>query len=280
VDPGVAAAVLAASLLHASWHALVKSSGDRVVALAGMSVVSGAVALGVIPFVRLPTALAAAVIAGSVLLHGGYKLALAHLYARADLSQAYPVARGLTPVIATGFGLFFLGEFPASMGLLGIIAIAAGVAGLMLERRAERMRLSTLGAAVAAGTAVAAYSVLDAYGVRVNGDWLGFTAWLVACDSAAFSAYAVATRGSAARRIWRREWGRTLVSGLLGIAAFGVFMWALGRAQVGPVTALRETSVIFAAILGAMLLKERMSAVRWMCAAAVMAGAVAISLSR
>lgn len=280
MDPGVAAAVLAASLLHASWHALVKSSGDRVVALAGMSVVSGAVALGVIPFVRLPTALAAAVIAGSVLLHGGYKLALAHLYARADLSQAYPVARGLTPVIATGFGLFFLGEFPASMGLLGIIAIAAGVAGLMLERRAERMRLSTLGAAVAAGTAVAAYSVLDAYGVRVNGDWLGFTAWLVACDSAAFSAYAVATRGSAARRIWRREWGRTLVSGLLGIAAFGVFMWALGRAQVGPVTALRETSVIFAAILGAMLLKERMSAVRWMCAAAVMAGAVAISLSR
>ena len=275
MEAGVAAAVLAASLLHAGWHALVKSSGDRVVALAGMNLVSGTVALSLLPFVRLPTLTAMVVIGFSVVLHGAYKLALAELYGRADLSQGYPLARGMTPIVATLLGLVFLGETPAGWRIAGIVAIAAGIALLFFERGARPLTSGSFAAALAVGTTVAAYSVLDAYGVRLNGDWLGFTAWLVACDSVAFVAYALLARKRAAAT-WRAAWARTLVSGVLGVVAFGVFMWALGRAQVGPVTALRETSIVFAAVIGAVLLKESMTRARYAAVAIVMAGTVAI----
>jgi drug/metabolite transporter (DMT)-like permease len=276
LEAAVAAAVLGASLLHATWHALVKSSGDRVVALAGMNLVSGAVAIALLPFVRLPTPDAALVIAASVLLHGAYKLALAQLYSRADLSQGYPLARGLTPIMATFLGMAFLAELPDARRLAGILAVCAGIAGLLFERGARPVRAPALAAALAVGAAVAAYSVLDAYGVRVNGDWLGFTAWLVTCDSALFVGYALATRRRGALTRWRRDWRVTLASGLLGVASFGVFLWALGRAPVGAVTALRETSVVFAAIIGAAFLKEPMSRARALCAASVMAGTLLI----
>jgi len=280
VDPGIAAAVLAAALLHASWQALVKSSGDGVVALAGMNLVSGTVALTLLPFVRPPTPTAALIIAFSLLLHSGYKIALAQLYARADLSVGYPLARGLTPIFAVALALLFLGEVPRGPTLAGVIAISLGIAGLVLERAARGVSAASLAAAVVVGLSVAAYSALDAYGVRLNGDWLGFTAWLVVADSALFLAYALATRRGKALSQWRRAWGRTLVSGALGLASFGVFMWALARAQVGAVAALRETSIVFAALVGTLVLKERMTRARAVSVVLVAAGAAAIALIR
>jgi drug/metabolite transporter (DMT)-like permease len=276
VTVGIAAAVLAAALLHASWQALVKVSGDGVVALAGMNLVSGAVALSLLPFVALPTPAAALIIAASLFLHAGYKITLASLYARAELSVGYPLARGLTPVFAALLALVFLGEVPGHGTTAGVLAIAAGIA--ILVRR--WVSAASLGAAVAVGLFVASYSTLDAYGVRINGDWLGFTAWLIAADSAMFVAYARVTRGRKATVLWRGAWGRTLVSGLLGLASFAVFMWALARAQVGAVAALRETSIVFAAAIGSLALKERMTQARAVSTALVAGGAAAIALVR
>jgi drug/metabolite transporter (DMT)-like permease len=277
VEAGVAAAVLGASLLHAAWHALVKSSGDRVVALAGMNLVSGTVALALVPFVALPPAPVMAVIMVSVLVHGAYKLALATLYSGAELSRAYPLARGITPIMAMALGFALLGDRPGAVALAGILVVSAGVLGLLFERSAVRLSPLKLGAAVGSGTAVAVYSVIDAYGVRLTGDWLGFTAWLVACDSCAFVVYAIATRRREAFRIWRSRWGRTLVSGMLGSVSFGIFMWALSRAQVGAVAALRETSILFAALIGVALLKERMTPARGVSAALVTLGVAALA---
>ena len=280
MDPTVAAAVLAAALLHASWQALVKSSGDGVVALAGMNLVSGAVAIALLPVVRPPIPAAWLVIAASLVLHSGYKIALAQLYARADLSVGYPVARGLTPVFATALALLFLGEVPRGATLVGVIAISLGIAGLVFERGTRGVSAASLLAAVVVGLSVAAYSALDAYGVRLNGDWLGFTAWLVVVDSGVFLAYALATRRGKALAQWRQAWGRTLISGALGLASYGVFMWALARAQVGAVAALRETSIVFAAILGTLVLNERMSGVRLLSVLFVACGVAAIALLR
>jgi drug/metabolite transporter (DMT)-like permease len=280
VDAGVALAVLAAALAHATWHALVKSSDDRVVALAGMSLVSGALALAALPFVALPRPAVLVVIAFSVLLHIGYKLALAHLYDKADLSRAYPLARGITPVLAMILGFVFLSEKPSAATVAGVAVISLGIAGLIFERRASILSLGATLAAVAVGGAVAAYSALDAYGVRLNGDWLSFTAWLVACDSGLFVVYSLATRKQVTLATWRAEWGRTLISGLLGSVAFCVFLWALGRAQVGAVSALRETSMVFSALIGVVALKERMSAARAFAVAMVLGGTAAIALAR
>jgi len=280
VDTGVAVAILAAALLHASWQALVKSSGDGVVALAGMNLVSGTLAIALLPFVQAPTLAAALVIALSLLLHSGYKIALAQLYARADLSVGYPLARGLTPTFATALALIFLEEVPRGATLAGVFAISLGIAGLVFERGRRMVSGATVVAAIVVGLTVAAYSALDAYGVRLNGDWLGFTAWLVVADSTLFLAYALATRRSKAFAQWRRDWRRTLVSGALGIASYGVFMWALARAQVGAVAALRETSIVFAALVGTLMLNERMTGARSLSILLVAAGAAAIALIR
>jgi uncharacterized membrane protein len=279
MEGGVAAAVLAAALLHAGWHALVKSSGDQVIALAGMNLVSGAAALAVIPFVKPPNSAAAAVIAVSVLLHVGYKVALARLYGRADLSIAYPAARGITPVVATLIALAAMGERPGLLAAGGVLAISLGILCLLRGAVAAIPR-PALAAAIVAGSAVALYSVLDAYGVRINRDWLGFTAWLVASDSAVFVAYALATRGAAAALAWKQNWMRTLGSGLLGTVSFCVFLWALGRAQVGPVSALRESSIVFAALIGMTFLGERRTVSRAFAIVLVMLGAGAIALAR
>ncbi len=280
MDPIVVAAMLAASLLHASWHALVKTSGDRIIALAGMNAVSGTVALALLPFAGSLPATAYAVIAASVFLHAGYKIALARLYRVADLSQAYPLARGLTPILAAVLALLALGERPDASAAAGLLVLSLGILALAFEGRGARMQSRALLAALATGGMVACYSVVDAFGVRMSGTWFGFTVWLVAADSLAFVGYAMATRGTQTLATWRGEWRRVLVSGALGTASFGVFMWALGAAPVGPVTALRETSVIFAALIGTLVLGEKGGVVRFGAAAAVACGVGLIALAR
>jgi drug/metabolite transporter (DMT)-like permease len=280
MDGLVALAVLGASLLHASWHALIKSSGDQLSSLAGMNLVAGAVALTALPFVSLPAPSVFAVIAGSVLLHAGYKIALAGLYGRADLGQAYPLARGLTPIMATLLGLAVLRELPGGTALAGIALISLGIMALFVEKTVKRLTRAVLIYAALVGSTVAAYSVIDAYGVRRHGDWIGFTAWLVALDCAAFVSYAWVVRGRRMISVWRADQLKTFGSGLLGLASFAVFMWALARAPVGAVSALRETSVIFAAILGAVFLGEAATWRRYAAAAIVMLGVVVVSVAR
>jgi drug/metabolite transporter (DMT)-like permease len=280
MDPTVVAAMLAASLLHASWHALVKTSGDRVVALAGMNLVSGAVAVALLPVAGALPVPAYALIAGSVILHGGYKLALARLYRLSDLGQAYPLARGFTPLIAAALAFVFIGESPDAGTLAGLLLVCVGILALGFDKRESRPPLAALGAALLTGATVACYSVVDAYGVRLVGSWFSFTVWLVTADSLVFVGYALATRGASTLRAWKDGWQRVIVSGALGVASFGVFMWALGVAPVGPVSALRETSVLFAAIIGAVALGERAGRLRYAAACAVMAGVGLIAVAR
>lgn len=280
MDVIVVFAVLAASLLHASWHALIKSSGDQISSLAGMNLVAGIAACAVLPFVSPPSLAVFAIIAGSVLLHAGYKIALASLYGRAELGQAYPIARGLTPIMATVLGLAVLREWPGTVVLSGIALISLGIMALFVERSVKRLSAYALVPALLVGTTVAAYSVVDAYGVRRHGDWLGFTAWLVALDCAAFVSYAGFVRGRTLVTVWKRDRLKTFGSGFLGLASFGVFMWALSRAPVGAVAALRETSVIFAAVLGALFLGEVATWRRYAAAATVMLGVIVVSAAR
>lgn len=276
----VVVAVLAASLLHASWHALIKSTGDRVVSLGGMSVVSAGTALALLPLTKPLPAMAFWIIAGAVVLHFSYKLTLARLYREADLGQAYPLARGLTPLMATALAFLAIGEVPNSLAITGIALVCGGLALLAFEGHGQGVSLITFGAALATGLAVAGYSVVDAYGVRMTGDAFSFTVWLIVIDSCVFIAYTIATRREQALRAWVAGWGRVLISGWFGVISFGVFMWALGRAPVGAVSALRETSVLFAAVIGAVVLGERATWMRYTAAAAVTTGVGVIALVR
>lgn len=195
--------LLLASLLHALWHSLVKYGTDRVVVLAGMGLVAAVAAGCVLPFLPFPALKVWLVIAGAVALHVGYKFALARSYAFGDLGQAYPLARGFVPLFSTAIAFIFLAQTPTSSQLLGIAFVSAGLmwlSGHAIRRGVDRRIFL---AAMAAGFTVAGYSVVDAYGTRLNGDWASFTAWLIVADSLTFLLLIYCVKGG---RLWQELW--------------------------------------------------------------------------
>ena len=269
--------MLIAALLHASWHALVKSGTDQMIVLAGMGLVAAFVAACALPFVATPSTSVWLIIACSVGLHLGYKLGLARSYALGDLGQAYPLARGLVPLFATVIAFLFLGQEPSGFQIAGIFIVSSGILWLAVHsiRRGVDQRIFI--AAATAGLAVAAYSTVDAYGVRIAGDWLSFTAWLIFVDSGSFFILIYLVKRDA---LWADLWKwriRTLVSGLFGTMSFSVFIWALSRSPVGPVSALREASVLFATLIGIAFYREPRSWQRVGAAVTIMLGLIVIA---
>jgi drug/metabolite transporter (DMT)-like permease len=284
LDPLTIILMLMAALLHAGWHSLVKAGGDQMATLAGMGMVASVAALAALPFVPLPPPAVWPVLAVSVALHVGYKLCLSHAYAHGDLGEAFPLARGMVPLFATAIALMTLGQVPSPGQALGIAAVSAGILAVMLDRQGRRGRRSRANwrlwaAAAGAGLAVAGYSVLDAYGIRVFGDWRGFTAWLIVIDNIVFLGTSRLARGPALWRDLMAIKGRVLASGALGLASFCVFLWALSRGPVGAVSALRETSILFAIGLGVLLHHEALSAARLAGAVLMILGVLAIAAS-
>ncbi|MFL5042766.1 MAG: EamA family transporter [Xanthobacteraceae bacterium] len=270
--------MLLAALLHAGWHSLVKSGADQMVTLAGMGMVASLAAVAALPLVPVPPPAVWPVLAVSVALHVGYKLCLSRAYAHGDLGEAFPLARGMVPLFATVIALTTLGQVPSTGQALGIGAVSAGILAVMLDRQTQaNWRLWM--AAAGAGLAVAGYSVLDAYGIQVFGDWLGFTAWLIVIDNIVFLATSRLALGAALSRHRGAMKGRVLASGALGLASFCVFLWALSRGPVGAVSALREVSMLFAIGLGALLHQEALSAARLAGALLMVLGVVAIAAS-
>lgn len=268
--------MLLAALLHAGWHSLVKAGADQTVTLAGMGLVASVAALAALPFVPLPPTMLWPVLAASVALHVGYKLCLARAYANGDLGEAFPLARGMVPLFATTLAVATLGQVPSLGQSLGIGLVSTGLLMVMLERQRQPNWL-LWSAAAGAGLAVAGYSVLDAYGIRLFGTWLGFTAWLIVIDNMVFLTLTRLQRGP---MLWRQlaatRW-RVLASGALGLASFCVFLWALSRGPVGVVSALRETSMLFAIVLGVLLHRETLSVARVAGALLMVSGVAAIA---
>ena len=273
------ALMLCAAALHASWHALVKSSDNQLTVLTGMSMVATVAAVIGLPFVAFPPAAVWPVLGASLLFHSGYRFCLAQAYAHGDLGAAYPLARGLVPLFATGVGVLALNQTLSPGQLLGVIVVSAGVCGLTIEA-VRKLQGRLLLAAAGVGIMVTGYSVLDSYGVRLAGNWLSLTLWLITVDSGSFVALMFIIRG---KPLWNelsaiRE--RTLVSGLLGVLSFVVFLWALSRGPVGAVTALRETSVLFAVLIGMALYREKRAFHRFAAAFLIIGGVVLIAAAR
>src|SRR5262245_26683013 len=216
--------MLLAALLHAGWHSLVKAGADQTVTVAGMGLVASGAAVAALPFVPLPPVELWPVLAASVALHVGYKICLARAYAHGDLGEAFPLARGMVPLFATTLALVTLGQVPSVGQSAGIGLVSAGLLLVMLERQRGPNRggpnWRLWSAAAGAGLAVAGYSVLDAYGIRRFGTWLGFTAWLIVLDTTVFLTLCRLQRGP---KLWHdlmATRARVIASGLLGLASF------------------------------------------------------------
>jgi drug/metabolite transporter (DMT)-like permease len=272
--------MLLAGLLHASWHSLVKYGSDQVLVLAGMGLVAAMVAACALPFLPVPSAPAWAVIVGSVFLHVGYKLALARSYVLGDLGQAYPLARGFVPLFSTIIAFALLGQSPSAGQIFGIVLVSLGLIWLSAHSIHGGVDRRLFLAALAAGATVAGYSVADAYGTRLDGNWAAFTAWLIIADTVSFSLLIYWMRGP---QLWRDLWrfrAKMVVAGLLGVVSFSVFLWALSRSPVGAVSALRESSVLFATLIGVAVHGEKPSLHKTAAAALIAAGLITIAAMR
>ena len=279
MDLATVALMLLAGLLHATWHSLVKAGGNRITILAGMGLVAGVVAAIALPFVPAPAAVVWPVLILSVAVHVGYKFFLARAYDLGDLGRVFPLARGTVPLVAALLALITLGQSPGLQQWFGIALVSIGIIALALDRFGNDHPDWRLLAAVAgAGFTVACYSVLDAYGTRLMGDWLGFTAWLVLLDSVVFLLLVAGLRGAALQTDLSAHKVPILISGALGLGSFTVFLWALSRNPVGAVSALRETSVLFAGIIGVLGHGEALSVRRAVGAILIVCGIVIIAL--
>jgi len=270
----VAAAVLGAALLHAGWNALVKASPDKQLDTVVVSASAGLVALALAPWLQAPAPAAWPWLAASVAIHILYFAFLAGAYRWGELSYTYPVMRGGGPMIVALVGALALGEVPSWNEALGIGIICLGVLGFAAGRHDRRATLFAAGNAAV----IAAYTLIDAQGVRASGAAPGYVLWFFAGNGVVITAAGLARRGRAVPEYLGRHWARGAVGGVCSLAAYGIALWAMTRAPVALVAALRETSVIFAALIGALFLNEKLTRRRLAATGAVMLGLAALRL--
>jgi drug/metabolite transporter (DMT)-like permease len=280
---GVTLAVLGAGLLHASWNALLKSApgGDALLDTATVVAGSALWGLAVVPFVPAPAVAAWPYMATSAVIHFGYYLTLAQAYRTGDLSFAYPLMRGTAPLIVALLGAAFLRELPSFATALGIMLISLGIVSIaFIGVQGSRRRHPPAAAywAFANAALIALYTLVDATGARNSGNAASYVSWLIFLEGIPFLVWVAAHRGRHALRYLRDSAARGLIGGACSLAAYGIVLWAMTRAPVAAIAALRETSVLFAALMGSLWLKESFSLPRLAGAASVVAGIAALKL--
>ncbi len=279
----IVAAVLFGALLHASWNALIKSASDKSLDTALIHSLGVLVALPLLYFTGLPSRESWPYIAASALIHIGYYIALAGAYKHGDLSLAYPVMRGTAPLLVAMGSLFFVGEAVSTVAWAGIVAVCAGVVLLGLSRGSlhgdEAARRKALRFALANACIIALYTIVDGLGVRASGNALAYVAALFLFDGLPYMLLV----------LWRRRrqhratlayvagrWKIAFVGMLASAGSYGIALWAMTHAPVAVVAALRETSVLFAALIGSLWLREPFGVQRALGTGIIVAGVMAL----
>lgn len=271
-DPIVFLAVLAGAVMHASWNAVVKIGLDRFSSILLLALVQSGIALMLIPVFAVPLPGSWAWIAVAAVLHAGYKLFLIRAYEHGDLSQVYPVARGSAPLIVAVVAAVFLGELLTAGKFAAVLAIGLGVILMAVKGGgAAPSRTAMVYALITAGF-TASYTLVDGVGARLAGDASGFTMWMFVGDGVCMVAYAAVTRGAAGFRRLVPAWRSGLLAGALSLGSYWVAIWAMTKAPIALVAALRETSVLFAMLIGVVFLRERAGPWRWAAAASIVTG--------
>ncbi|NML53104.1 EamA family transporter [Streptomyces sp. R302] len=258
MTPLVACAVLVAAVTHASWNALAHHIRDQLLSFTLISGGGALIGLALIPFTPLPAAGAWPYLLASAALHVAYYALLMKSFTLGDFGQMYPIARGTAPLVVTLLAAVFVGEVPDRWQLLGVAVASAGLTGLALWGiRGRGAHGPALFAALATGLSIALYTVVDGVGVRASGTPLGYIAWLMALEGLAIPAYALAVRRRALLTELRPHAARGLLGAALSVAAYALVLWAQTQAPLAPVAALRESSIIVGAAIGALFFKER-----------------------
>jgi drug/metabolite transporter (DMT)-like permease len=272
--------VLVAAVAHASWNAIAHGVDDKLAAMTLFSLGGGLFAVPLLIVTPAPDASSWPWLMASVIVHIAYNLLLMTAYRLGDFSQMYPLARGSAPLVVTLLAAVFVNEVPPPLELAGVVVVSIGLGSLvMVGGRPHRHELPALAAALATGLTIATYTVIDGTGVRRSGSPGGYVGWLMILDGAAIVAYAASRRGPALLGQLRTAALPGLLGGALSLTAYGLVLWAQTRGALAPISALRETSIVVGAIIGAWIFKEGFGPRRLAATAIVFAGVLLINLA-
>lgn len=280
LDPSVLALVLLSALMHAGWNLLAKRGHDVLVAVALIKAPNIAIAGTVLAFAGLPALASWPWIVVSTVVNGLYFYFLINAYRVGDLSLAYPVSRGAAPLLVLLLSLVLAGEVPSSAAVAGVALICLGILALAARRGATRQHHMTLAWAGGVGLCIATYTVTDGIGARLSGNPIAYVAVLNVFTGIGVSATAAWKRGPAFREALRTDWVKGAIGGALMLGAYTIVVYALTQAPMAQVAALREASVIFAAILGTIFLREPFGGRRIAASVAVAVGIGILALGR
>jgi len=268
---------LFAAFLHAGWNALVKNASDRLLTLSAVALMQFAAGALMLPFVAPPEPASWLFIGLSALFHYFYYPFLYHAYRFGDLSQVYPLARGLAPILVAAGAALIADEILPLLSLLGVVLASLGIASITLLHEASLKRNpAALAFAAGTGLIIAAYTVVDGLGVRLAGNPLGYIAWLFILEFPVVL-FALYRRRGRLMIFWRSQWLQFIGTGLCSVVAYGIVIYAVAYAPMAAISALRETGVIMAALIGAFVLGERPWKPRVTSAVLVAAGVVLIT---
>ncbi len=272
-------AVLAAAAMHAVWNAMIKVRGDRFVSIQLMTLGMALFALPGLFIVSVPTGITWLFLALSTAFHCGYKFFLVKAYETGDLAQSYPLARGTAPLITTVGGIVLIHEVPGGWALAGIALLCLGT--LLMSARgggANALGRRSVVFALVTSCFIAAYTLSDGTGARSAATATSYAVWLYLLDAIWSTIFVVLLRGPGVLKAMLPQWKMGVVTGFLSAFAYWIAMWAMTKAPIGAVAALRETSILFAMMISLWALGEAMT--RWRIAAAllIVAGVVALRL--
>lgn len=271
--------VLLAALLHASWNFLVKKADDKLLSMSAVVIGHVPLALLAAPFAEMPDSAAWPYLLATMVLHTGYQWFLLNAYRVGDLSQVYPLARGVAPLLVTLVSLGVLGVVLSTPELLAIALIGGGIISLALLKSQGVFNHKAVLLALMTGGFIAGYSLVDGLGARVAGNALGYYIVGSGMNAMLWLLYLALKQPAILPQLFTGAWRLTLFGGGASFAAYALVVWAFTVAPIALVTALRETSIIFAMLLGVFVLGERLSWQKVVAILLTIAGVLALHLS-
>jgi drug/metabolite transporter (DMT)-like permease len=272
----VTLAVLAAALTHATWNAIAHGIKDQALAFALIGVGGIVVAIPLVIFAAAPRPGCWPYLAASIVIHVFYNLLLMQCYRLGEFGQVYPLARGTSPLVVTILAAIFVHEHLALPQIAGVLVVSSGLAALVLAGR--RPSRAAFLAAIGTGLTIAAYTTVDGVGVRLAHSPIGYIGWLMMLESLGVPMFALIRR----RNVLLKQRPKVLLSGLaagaLSVLAYGLVLWAQTRGALAPIAALRETSVIFGAIIATLVFREPFGRTRIGATVLVAVGIVVLNL--
>lgn len=271
---GVMLAVLGAAFLHALWNALIKGGKSKVGSMVILSVMEIPIGIAVVATRPWPPAEVWPWVIAAGCTHFAYKFFLTYAYEQGDLSRVYPIARGAAPMIVAVVGAVFLSDVLQLPEYLGILTLGFGILlmarGVFTDGESRRLLPFAIGSACA----TASYTLIDGLGARVSGDAVAYVGWIFIVDGALFATGMVALKGRGMLAGGAREWTLGAAASVASYGAYAISVWAMTVAPIALVAALRETSILFAVMIGWLLFGERMNPLKAVAAVLIVLGVI------